>query len=330
MGTTFAMYCAALAALGFLTGPAQGQRGARPNSPPHSPDAPPGVFGLYGVALLDDSSASDRRNCSLPDRPSDSAYQNAPWPGGTVPYRFDANVTSGQQAQALAAMDVIEAIAQIQFVPRTSESAFVHIRSGSANFATGIGYSGGVLTIELFNWSIQGVVIHELMHILGYFHEQSRPDRDAHVTIVDANIQPGTEHNFAIAPVARTAGPYDFESLMHYGKCAFSVCGACVPGCETILAPGHEDEIGNLAYVSALDAHGLRSLYDYPSWRFVDKSNPSAGDGSGVNPWRELSSAVSSAPSGSTVFVMPGDYALPSTWSTPLVVAAPVEGVRVN
>ena len=35
----------------------------------------------------------------------------------------------------------------------------------------------------------KGTVLHEIMHSLGFFHEQSRPDRDAEVMIMYENIQ---------------------------------------------------------------------------------------------------------------------------------------------
>ena len=36
------------------------------------------------------------------------------------------------------------------------------------------------------------VVVHELMHALGFFHEHNRPDRDEHVYVNYTNIMPGT------------------------------------------------------------------------------------------------------------------------------------------
>ncbi|XP_012713828.2 low choriolytic enzyme [Fundulus heteroclitus] len=114
-------------------------------------------------------------------------------------------------------------------------------------------------------------VQHELLHALGFHHEQVRSDRDEYVWILYNNIQQDKHYLFEKQPTNNLGTPYDFGSVMHYNNYAFSSNGL-----PTILAKSnHNLAFGNASEMSENDIARVNKLYRcYGSSKRQSRMNP--------------------------------------------------------
>ncbi|PSN36353.1 hypothetical protein C0J52_19733 [Blattella germanica] len=118
------------------------------------------------------------------------------WPGGVIPYVISSSFSLYERSVIAAAVQDFHAYTCIRFVPRTTQRDYVHLLKGSGCSSL-VGHFGGGQHVSLGPGCVyKGIVEHELMHACGFWHEQSRGDRDDYVRIVWQNILPGQEHNF--------------------------------------------------------------------------------------------------------------------------------------
>jgi len=71
----------------------------------------------------------------------------------------------------------------------------------------------------------RGIIQHEFMHALGFYHMQSRSDRDNYVTIHENNIKGGQRmnfHKFSPSAIKHFGLPFDYASIMMYKGTAMS------------------------------------------------------------------------------------------------------------
>ena len=69
----------------------------------------------------------------------------------------------------------------------------------------------------------EGNIHHELMHVLGFSHQQNRKDRDEYVSIKWNNILPDKQANFVKQSTSLDSDwPYDGHSLLHYHSKSFT------------------------------------------------------------------------------------------------------------
>ncbi|KAG0717237.1 Astacin [Chionoecetes opilio] len=186
------------------------------------------------------------------------------WPGGQVPYVFGSSITSGQRNLILDAMTDYHSLTCVRFVPRTSEHDYIEIVSNDNGCWSYVGKIGGMqrVSLDVNGCMYRGTAVHELMHAVGFFHEQTRNDRDSYVIIHYENIIAGTSYNFDKDTNWQYAGAdYNYASIMHYGMYAFSTNWGVAPTIvptqsgATILDP--YDKHG----MTSSDATQIKTLY---------------------------------------------------------------------
>ena len=71
--------------------------------------------------------------------------------------------------------------------------------SPSLSCFSAIGRQGGQQRISVGEGcEYKGTVMHEMMHALGFFHEQSRTDRDNYIMVLWWNIEPGNYYKLTL------------------------------------------------------------------------------------------------------------------------------------
>ena len=183
------------------------------------------------------------------------------WPNCVVPYVIDEDLPN--QGRVTDAIAHWEEHTEIRFVERTSGNAsqhpdYVRFRPGSGCSAQVGRRQIGEQHVNLASGCSLGNTIHEIGHVVGLWHEQSREDRDCFVTIHWENITEGAEHNFnQHISDGDDIGRYDYGSVMHYPKWAFSKNGndTITPNAKGVV------EIGQRNGLSDGDILAIAQLY---------------------------------------------------------------------
>uniref|UniRef100_A0A3B4T2F6 Metalloendopeptidase n=1 Tax=Seriola dumerili TaxID=41447 RepID=A0A3B4T2F6_SERDU len=175
------------------------------------------------------------------------------WPT-TIPYYLEDSLEINAKGVILKAFDQYRLKTCIDFTPWKGEKNYISQRLSIGR-----------------NCDRLGTVEHEFLHALGFWHEQSRADRDDYVNIIWDRIETGKEHNFKKNndTVSSALGvPYDYGSVMHYSKTSFNI------GSEPTIVtkiPHFMDVIGQRMGFSSSDLTKLGRLYNCTkSSNFVD------------------------------------------------------------
>uniref|UniRef100_A0A671SQ57 Metalloendopeptidase n=1 Tax=Sinocyclocheilus anshuiensis TaxID=1608454 RepID=A0A671SQ57_9TELE len=176
-----------------------------------------------------------------------------------IPYIVSGEFSYNNKLVIANAMSTFHSKTCIRFVARSTQSDYISIENKDGCFSS-YGRTGGkqVVSLRRNDCVYHGLVQHELLHALGFYHEQTRSDRDKYVMINWENISPDMAQNFQKQNTNNQNTPYDYGSIMHYGKTTFSI----QPGLETITPiPDETVEIGQSQGMSNTDILRVNKLY---------------------------------------------------------------------
>ncbi|XP_045430541.1 meprin A subunit beta isoform X1 [Pipistrellus kuhlii] len=200
--------------------------------------------------------------------------ENYRWPH-TIPYVLEDSLEMNAKGVILNAFERYRLKTCIDFKPWTGEANFISVFKGSGCWSSIGNKRVGNQSLSIGeNCDRIATIQHEFLHALGFWHEQSRSDRDDYVNIIWDRIQSGKENNFNIYDdqVSDTLNvPYDYTSVMHYSKTAFR--NGTEPTIVTRI-PDFMDVIGQRMDFSDSDLLKLNRLYNCSSsLSFMDSCN---------------------------------------------------------
>ncbi|KAM9860626.1 high choriolytic enzyme 2-like [Aulostomus maculatus] len=176
-----------------------------------------------------------------------------------IPFVVSRDFSRQEVQLIMSAMQGFHSRTCLRFTPRQNERDFISIVNRGGCFSA-LGRQGGgqLLSLARQGCLYYGIIQHELNHALGFLHEQTRSDRDSYVRINWPNINPQMAYNFYKQNTNNLNTPYDYSSVMHYGRTAFAIGY----GRETITPiPNPNVQIGQRRGMSSWDLRRLNLLY---------------------------------------------------------------------
>lgn len=186
-----------------------------------------------GTYFLDDIVFSEEQ-IEIMNTPQQRAAVRTPfvwyWPNKVIRYNIRPGFSTKEIGYITSALNILENTICIDFVPGGVSSNYcIFFYPNTLRNASPVGMNTSTRnTIELYSDGFDtATVIHEVMHSLGFFHEQSRNDRDDYVVIYEENIMENKERNFAkIVDIPEydgtSLGPFDYNSIMIYDSYEFT------------------------------------------------------------------------------------------------------------
>lgn len=154
---------------------------------------------------------------------------DAPTPGTwdklEIPYLISPDLRHPERVER--ALDYLKQRTGLRFIPYSNQPDAIAFEPGSEHCYSLLGRAGGIQPIQLAEGCQSQEVLHEIMHALGFIHQQSRQDRDQFIEVLWPNIDPKFWSQYSIVPESFMEGErgfgFDYKSIMLYRPNAFAI-----------------------------------------------------------------------------------------------------------
>ncbi|XP_054712832.1 blastula protease 10-like [Uloborus diversus] len=186
------------------------------------------------------------------------------WTNGKISYNYHSSVDEDLKTMIRGAMDEWEKHSCLKFTEKVFDFNYLRYRSDKEGCWSMIGRINSPFAPQDVSIG-QGcnrtnIIVHEIGHAIGFYHEQSRNDRDEYIKILWHNMPVARYSQFDKGLESPRGVEYDYTSVMHYGPMAFT---SKYFQKNTIAArnPHRQTLIGSGMKISFRDAKLINKMY---------------------------------------------------------------------
>ncbi|XP_047470221.1 astacin-like metalloprotease toxin 3 isoform X2 [Penaeus chinensis] len=148
-----------------------------------------------------------------------------PWPDALIPYVAWGDKRTRRIVNET--LTILQRSTCLTFKARTDETRYLIIKEGHGGcWTSSVGYPPRdkkvIINLGL-GCRFPGLIMHEILHAAGFLHEHTRPDRGNYIQVKWENIREDARKNYGVdLRYSSLDIPYDYKSVMHYGRFTFS------------------------------------------------------------------------------------------------------------